>query len=87
MTSKTSPASKTPSLAETLRDLRAVEALRASLVQTAADTVRTAGGVDLLIHDRAVKTGAGFWAIRPMKDKLWEAMAYEHAMGQKALQD
>lgn len=79
--------SKTPSLAETLRDLKAVEALRASLVQTAANTVKMAGGADLLIHDKGVKTGAGFWAIRPMKDKLWEAMAYEHAMGQKALQD
>lgn len=74
-------------MADTLRDLKAVEALRASLVQTAADTVKMAGGADLLIQRRGVKSGAGFWAIRPMSDKLWEAMAYEHAMGQKALQD
>jgi hypothetical protein len=74
-------------LAETLRDLKAVEALKASIVQTAAHSIALAGGADLLIQRRGVKTGAGFWAIRPMSEKLWEAMAKEHADGQKALQD
>ena len=74
------------SLAETLRDLRAVEALKSSLVKTAPVAVAAAGGADTLIARLGKHTRAGFWGLRPMPEYLWEAMAAEHAQGQRALE-
>ena len=64
-----------PSLSDTLRDLRSVEALRSALVQTAADSVRLAGGADDLIARLGRRTGTGFWGLRPTPERLWEFMA------------
>ena len=73
------------SLADTLRDLRGVEALKSSLVKTAPASVAAEGGADFLIARLGKHTSAGFWGLRPMPEKLWEAMAAEHAQGQRAL--
>ena len=61
-----------------LRDLDAVEALAASLEDTAPITVAEAGGAQALIAKHGRRTGAWFWSIAPVEDSLWEKMAAEH---------
>ena len=47
--------------------------------------VAAEGGADNLIARLGKHTSAGFWGLRPMPEKLWEAMAAEHSQGQRAL--
>lgn len=63
---------------EMLRDLRAVEALAASLEATAPRTIAEAGGARALIASGGHRTGAWFWTIAPLSEALWERMAEEH---------
>lgn len=63
---------------EMLRDLRAVEALAASLEATAPRTIADAGGAHALIASGGHRTGAWFWTIAPMSEALWQRMAEEH---------
>lgn len=61
-----------------LRDLIAAEALAASLSATAPLAVAAAGGAHALVAERGRRSGAWFWTIAPLSEKLWEAMADEH---------
>ena len=69
---------------DTLRDLRAVRALARSLEETAPDIVKVMeGGGEVLVRLYGKPTGAGFWALDPFPEGLWEAMALEHARALK----
>lgn len=72
---------------DTLRDLRAAQALSTALVETAPVAVAAAGGADALVAKFGQPTGALFWALRPMQDWLWEAMAAEHGARSRRLAD
>jgi hypothetical protein len=61
-----------------LRNLVAAEDLAASLAATAPSTMAREGGAQALVATRGHPTGAWFWSIAPMADKLWERMAAEH---------
>lgn len=61
-----------------LRDLLAVQALSTSLTATAPIAIAAAGGSHQLVARYGHPTGAWFWAIKPMPEALWEAMADEH---------
>jgi hypothetical protein len=67
-----------------LRDLVAVEVLAASLTATAPTTVAAAGGAHQLVARLGQPSGAWFWAIRPMPETLWVAMAEEHQAKHRA---
>jgi hypothetical protein len=66
------------SWSDTLRDLKAAEALARSLEQTAPGVVELEGGGDELVRQLGRPTGALFWALQPFPPDLWEAMAREH---------
>ena len=72
---------------DTLRDLRAAQALSAALVETAPVAVAAAGGADALVARYGHPTGARFWGLRPIPEQLWEAMAFEHAERARGLLD
>ena len=67
-----------------LRDLMAVEALAASLTATAPLAIAAAGGAHQLVARYGSPTGAWFWAIKPMPEALWVAMAEEHQARHRA---
>lgn len=66
-----------------LRDLMAVEALAESLTATAPLAIAAAGGAHQLVARYGSPTGAWFWAIKPMPEALWVAMAEEHQASQR----
>lgn len=66
------------------RDLRAAEALAASLSATAPVTVAEAGGAQALVAQYGHRTGAWFWSIAPVAEPLWERMADEHQAPHRA---
>lgn len=73
------------SWSDTLRDLRAAEALARSLEATAPGVVALEGGGDALVCRFGRPTGAHFWMLKPFPEDLWEAMAHEHAERQRTL--
>lgn len=72
------------SWSDTLRDLRAAEALARSLEKTARGVVALEGGGDALVQRLGQPTGALFWMLKPFPEELWEAMALEHAEWQRS---
>lgn len=72
------------SWSDTLRDLREAERLARSLEGTAPGIVALEGGGDALVRLHGRPTGAWFWRLDPFPLDLWEAMAGEHAEGQRA---
>ena len=72
---------------DTLRDLRAAQALSASLAETAPVAVAAAGGADALVAKSGRPTGALFWGLRPFPEQLWTAMAAEHSARSRGLAD
>lgn len=71
------------SWSDTLRDLRAAEALARSLEETAPGVVALEGGGDALVRRLGRPTSTHFWTLKPFPEDLWEAMAREHAEGQR----
>ena len=72
---------------DTLRDLRAAQALLSALYLTAPVAVAAAGGAAALVAKCGRPTGARFWGLRPMPEGLWEAMAREHAERARGMLD
>ncbi|MFG1420005.1 hypothetical protein V5F38_19580 [Xanthobacter sp. V0B-10] len=67
-----------------LRDLVAADALASSLEATAPMAVAELGGAQALVAARGHPTGAWFWSVTPLPDKMWEHMADEHQSRSRA---
>jgi hypothetical protein len=74
----------TESVYAMLRDLVAVEALVSSLAATAPIAIAAAGGAQQLVAVYGQPTGAWFWSIKSMPEKLWVQMAVEHQARHRA---
>lgn len=72
---------------DTLRDLRAAQALSAALTETAPVAVDAAGGANALVAKFGRPTGAQFWRLRPLPEQLWAAMAAAHSARSRGLAD